>query len=146
MNYSLKINYLCPACRSHLRIWNNIIFTVRSESEKKQGILLLNPELGNYDLIHHASIKFDEGELVDFICPVCHADLTAAEINRNLARIVMIDENNKEYDVYFSRICGEHSTFKIREDDIIERFGENSSAYLNYFMSKFKKERPERGD
>ena len=107
---------------------------------------MLNPELGNYDLIHHASIKFDEGELVDFICPVCHADLTAAEINRNLARIVMIDENNKEYDVYFSRICGEHSTFKIREDDIIERFGENSSAYLNYFMSKFKKERPERGD
>jgi len=51
----------------------------------------------------------------------------------------LIDENNKEYDVYFSKICGEHSTFKIREDDIIEKHGEDSSAYLNYFMSKLKK-------
>jgi len=139
MDYSLEINYLCPHCRSYLRIWNNIILTAKSKSEKKQGILLLNPELGNYDFIHHISLKFVEGEMVDFICPVCHADLTATEINEHLARILMTDENEKEYDVYFSKICGEHSTFKIRKDDIIEKYGEDSSAYLNYFMSKLKK-------
>lgn len=136
---NLTINYLCPNCRSYLRVWNNIIFTVKLKSKKQQGILLLYPELGNYDFIHHTSIKFEEGELVDFICPLCHADLTATEINENLARVILIDENNKEYDVYFSKICGEHSTFKIKEDDIVEKYGEDSSSYLSYFMSKFKK-------
>jgi len=139
VTHNLTINYLCPDCRSYLRVWNNIIFTVKLKSKKQQGILLLNPQLGNYDFFHHTSIKFEEGELVDFICPVCHADLTATEINENLARVILIDENNKEYDVYFSKICGEHSTFKIREDDIISKYGEDSSSYLSYFMSKFKK-------
>ena len=137
---TLKINYLCPVCRSNIRVWNYIIFTVRRHSDKKMGILLLNPELGNYDLIHHSSLKYEEGEMVDFICPVCHADLTAPEINKNLAHVVMIDENNKEYHVFFSKICGEHSTFKIKENDIVEKYGEDSSAYVNYFMSRFKKE------
>jgi len=51
----------------------------------------------------------------------------------------MIDENNKEFDVYFSEICGEHSTFLIHEDDIVEKYGKDSSAYVNDFMSRLKK-------
>jgi hypothetical protein len=135
----LKINYLCPKCRAYLRVWNNIIFTVKYHSGKKRGILLLNPNLGNYNLIHHSSIKFKEGDMIEFLCPVCHADLTAAGISRKLAHVIMIDENNKEYNVFFSRICGEHSTFKIRQDDIVESYGEDSSAYVDYFMSRLKK-------
>jgi len=34
---------------------------------------------------------------------------------------------------FFSKICGEHSTFKIKEDDIVESYGEDSSGYVNYF-------------
>jgi hypothetical protein len=90
-------------------------------------------------LIHHSSIEFKEGEMLDFICPVCRADLTAVKVNSNLVKIVMIDENNIEFDVYFSKICGEHSTFLIQEDDIIEKYGEDSSSYVNYFMSRLKK-------
>ena len=84
---------------------------VKSESRNLQSILLLNPEIGNYNLIHHSSIEFSEGEMLDFICPVCRADLTAIGIHRNLVRIILIDEKNAEFDVYFSKICGEHSTF-----------------------------------
>ena len=142
MTEKLKIDYLCPHCRSFLRVWNNIIFTIRTKDyEKKQGILLLNPGLGNYNLIHHSSLKLEEGELVTFYCPVCSDDLTANEINDNLVRILMIDENGKEFDVYFSRICGEQSTFKIEKNDIIERFGKDSNTYQNYFLSKLKKGR-----
>jgi rubredoxin len=139
MENSLKINYLCPHCRAYLRVWNNIILTIKSGTKNSQGILLLNAEPGNYSLIHHSSIKFEEGEKWDFICPVCGADLTAADINRNLAKIIMIDENNKEFDVYFSKICGEHSTFLIHKNDIIEKYGEENSSYVNYFMSRLKK-------
>jgi hypothetical protein len=53
----------------------------------------------------------------------------------------MIDEDNKEFEVYFSKICGEHSTFLIHEDDVVEKYGEDSSSYVNYFMSRLKKRR-----
>ena len=103
--------------------------------------MLLNPELGNYNLIHHSSIEIQEGESLDFFCPICRADLSAVDLHRNLIRILMTDENNKEFDVYFSKICGEHSTFLIQNDNIVEKFGEESSSYVNYFMSRLKKSR-----
>lgn len=139
MKNSLENNYLCPHCRSYLRVKNNIIFTIKSDVKNLKGILLLNPELGNYNLVQHSSIKIEEGETLEFICPVCGVNLTATEINSNLAKIIMIDENNKEFDVYFSKICGEHSTFLIQKNNVIERFGKESSSYVNYFMSRLKK-------
>ncbi len=135
----LKINYLCPHCRSYLRVWNNIIFTVRSPDGGKRGLLLLNPELGKYDFISHYSLIIEEGEILDFYCPVCGENLKASDISEQMAWVVMTDEEGKEYDVYFSRICGEHSTFKIKEDDIIEKYGKDISSYMNYFVSKLKK-------
>ena len=141
MKSTLKNNYLCPHCRSYLRVWNNIILIVKSVSRNLQCILLLNPKIGNYDLIHHSSIEFNEGEKLDFICPVCRADLTAFGIHKNLVRIIMINSKNIEFDVYFSKICGEHSTFVIHKDDIIEKHGEDSSAYVNYFMSRLRKDK-----
>lgn len=139
MEFPVKTNYLCPHCRAYLRIWKNIIFVVKSESRNLQTILLLNPELGNYEVIHHTAVDVCDGNKLIFMCPVCHTDLTATGINENLNRIIMVDENNKEFDVYFSKICGEHSTFLIQEDNIIERYGEDSSSYLNYFNSRLKK-------
>jgi hypothetical protein len=129
-----------------LRVWNNIILIVKSVSRNLQCILLLNPKIGNYDLIHHSSIEFNEGEMLDFNCPVCRADLTAFGIHKNLVRIIMINRNNIEFDVYFSKICGEHSTFVIHKDDIIEKHGEDSSAYVNYFMSRLKKDKYDKAD
>jgi hypothetical protein len=146
MKYDLKINFLCPHCRAYLRVWNNIIFIVSSNLRNLSGILLLNPELGNYNLIHHSSIEFEEGEILNFICPVCRADLTASDINVNLARIIMLDADDKEYDVYFSKICGEHSTFVIHDDDILEKFGEDNLSYVNYFMSRLKRARSDQND
>jgi hypothetical protein len=139
MTTKLNVNYVCPDCRSYLRVWNNIIFSVTSCNREKRGLLLLNPELGNYEFISHYKLDFSKMECLNFFCPVCGVDLTASDVNKNLARIVMIDKDQKEYDVYFSRIRGEQSTFKISEDDIIEKYGKDSSSYVDYFMSKFKK-------
>ena len=111
MAAKLDVNNVCPHCRSYLRVWNNIIMSVKSCTEDKQGLLLLNPELGNYEFISHYSLDFQEMECLDFFCPVCSANFTAADVNKNLARIRMIDKDQKEYDLYFSRLRGEHSTF-----------------------------------
>jgi len=139
----LKHNYSCPKCHAFLRIWNNIIFTIRSADGEKKGILLLNPKLGNYSITSHPSLHFEEGELIDFFCPVCHASLAADKINSNLVRIIMTDEEGEQYDVYFSRIIGEESTFKIQDNNIIARFGKDDSHYVNYFLSKFREQKVE---
>jgi hypothetical protein len=139
MATKLEVNYVCPDCKSYLRIWNNIIFSVKSCTEDKKGLLLLNPELGNYDFISHYKLDFNKMDCIDFFCPVCNFDLTAKDVNKKLARIIMIDENEKEFDLYFSRLRGEESTFKVSNGDIIEKFGKDSSSYVDYFMSKLKK-------
>jgi hypothetical protein len=67
-------------------------------------------------------------------------NLTATEVNKNLARILMIDENEKVYDLYFSRLRGQQSTFKVSNGDIVEKYGKDNSSYVDYFMAKLKQE------
>lgn len=138
MNSKLKINYRCPHCDAYLRVWKNVIFSVRSSKGGKKSILLLNPELGNYTITSHPELSFEKGEAVDFFCPVCQANLSDSSINDKLVRVIMSDENGNEFDVYFSRIAGEHSTFKISKNNVIERFGKDVSSYVNYFMKRYQ--------
>ena len=105
------------------------------------GLLLLNPELGNYEFISHYTLEFDKMECLVFFCPVCGSDLTADDVNEKLARIKLVDKDQKEYDLYFSKLRGEQSTFKISNGDIVEKYGKDSSSYVDYFMSKLKKDK-----
>ena len=50
----------------------------------------------------------------------------------------MIDDNKEKYNVYFSSVVGEHTTFKIEKAKVVEKYGEDSSAYLDYFTKKLK--------
>jgi hypothetical protein len=96
------VNYACPNCRSYLLVWNHIDLIVKSCTEDKQGILLFNPELGNYEFICHNILDFKGMECLDYYCPACDSKLTATDENRNQARIIMVDKDQKEYDLYLS--------------------------------------------
>ena len=133
----MKSKFKCPFCHAHLRVRENIIFRVETKDHQK-GILLLDPEFGNYSYISAPDMKFENGEKLIFYCPVCSEDLTAKHININLINVAMVDKDGIEYDVYFSSIAGEHSTFKIQKEDIVERYGEDYSAYLGYFTQKLR--------
>jgi hypothetical protein len=109
MATKLDVNYVCPNCRSCLLVWNNIVLIIKSCTEDKQGILLLNPELGNYEFICHYILDFKGMECLDYFCPVCNSNLNATDVNRNLARIIMIDEDQQEYELYLSRDSGEQN-------------------------------------
>jgi len=132
----MKTKFQCPHCLAHLRVRENIIFKVKTQNNRI-GILLLNPDLGNYSYISAPNLKFAKGEKFVFYCPVCCSDLAATNINPNLVNILMNDGKN-EYDVYFSSVVGEHLTFKILDENIVERYGEDYSAYVNYFTQKFR--------
>lgn len=129
----MKNDYLCPYCKGHLKIDNDIIFAVRTKDQER-GILLLSPKLGNYRWRKHDSLNLVEGERVETFCPMCHSNLRAINVNRNLAEVIMVDENGAEWEVFFSEIVGEHCTYKIQDSDV-ESFGDDSDDYINYFGS-----------
>ena len=109
-----------------------VILSARKESGKR-GIILFNPKLGEYDVHMHHTFKIAEGEHLDMLCPLCHANLTDQTISKNLAKIKMIDGSGNEYDIYFSEIFGEKCTYKISSDKKVEKFGEDSEDYQNYW-------------
>ncbi|MBC8376876.1 MAG: hypothetical protein H8E26_12585 [FCB group bacterium] len=127
MNYE----YICPYCRGNLKIDGDIVFAVRTQNQQR-GLLMVNSELGDYRYRKHPDLDLNEGDRLETFCPICHANLKAINVNTNLAEIIMLDEEGKEYQIYFSKIVGEHVTLKIKDTDM-ESFGEDSEGYVNFF-------------
>ena len=121
-------NFLCPECNGQLNV-GSILFFVSKTPDKRDGLLLLHPELGNYRVINHESFHISKGELVEFFCPICHENLTS-EIDNNLVLIFMIDKKHVQHNILFSKINGERCTYKITGDDL-ESFGEDSANYID---------------
>lgn len=124
-------NYLCPHCKGQLRANNKIILSAKLENGDV-GLLLLDPELGNYKIIKHSSFKVNEGEKIDLYCTICHENLEAKGYDGHLARVIMIDTNNKEFDILFSNVAGEECTYLL-DDGIFEAYGVDSGQYTNFF-------------
>jgi hypothetical protein len=131
----MKYNeYNCPKCNGHLRLGKTIILSATNEDNKSRAIIFLHPELGNYSADYHPDTRFKKGDLVTFYCPICHHDLSSTR-HKNLSRVIMVD-NGAEFDIYFSRIAGEHSTIKMLGEHV-EWFGPDSGKYIDFFeMSK----------
>ena len=129
--------YMCPHCRGHLKVGDYIVLAAKN-AKKENGLLLLHPRIGNYNSIKHPSFDYKDGESIDFFCPLCQNRLVAS-FDENLVYVVMIDRDLKEYNIYFSRIAGEQSTYQVRDDTVMST-GEDSSKYTYFKMSdKFKK-------
>lgn len=127
----MENNYLCPFCRGQLKVGERIVFTAEC-CDGKGGLLFLSPKLGDYHLEHHPDFPLKAGEHLTMKCPICHANLSAIGVNRNLAEVIMVDPQNEESDIYFSEIVGEKCTYKVHAHEV-ESYGENSSTYMNYF-------------
>ncbi len=127
----MKNEYICPYCRGNLKIDNDIVFAVRTQSEQR-GIIMVSPKLGNYRYRKHPDLKLKDGDLLETFCPMCHSNLKAINVNTNLAEVIMVDENGDEYQIYFSEIVGEHVTFKIKDSDM-ESYGDDTEGYINFF-------------
>ena len=132
----MENHFICPNCHGHLKVGNHIIFRIRNR-KKDYGLLLLDPKIGNYQSIKHPEFEFQQGEALEFYCPLCHQNL-GADFDQNLTHVEMIDKDNKEHDIYFSRIAGEESTYQV-SGDTVRASGEHSGKYTYFKMSaKFK--------
>ncbi len=122
--------YICPECRGHLMVGEYIILAARNQREER-GILLLHPEIGNYSSIKHPTFKYATGDPIDFYCPMCQYYLQS-RFDKNLVHVILVDMDEKEYDVYFSRIAGEKSTYQVSDNSTVTSTGEDSHRYT-YF-------------
>lgn len=129
----MAVQYLCKACRGHLNVKTSIILAARKvNNSSKRGLVYLNPELGNYTHTTHESFPLEKGEEYIFSCPICGAQLNSRKYY-HLVRIVMIDDEGKEFRIYFSDIAGEKCTYKIRGTKIEQAEGPDAPVYNKYF-------------
>ena len=124
--------FMCPHCRGHLKVGEQIIFRVRNQ-KKKYGLLLLSPLIGNYDSIKHPEFEYHTGEALEFYCPLCSHELSTT-IDDNLIFVVMVDNLGVEHNIYFSKISGEQSTYQVTGDTVTAT-GEHSGRYTYFSIS-----------
>jgi hypothetical protein len=123
--------FKCPYCSGQLKAHTKIILSAR-KSTGQRGLILFNPKLGEYDILTHNTFRLQEGEHLDMLCPLCHANLTDQTISKSLAKILMIDEKGNESQIYFSEIVGKKCTYKIQGKEV-KAFGKDAGEYLNYW-------------
>lgn len=130
-------SFLCPKCMSHLCVGNHLIFKVKNQ-KKQMALLLMDPHIGNYASIKHPGFEVKKGELLEFFCPLCNTSLQS-DIHLNLAHVILQEENGKEYDVYFSQVTGEHSTYETHGESV-RVTGEDAGKYTYFKLGdKFKR-------
>ena len=127
----MATEYLCKVCRGHLKVKTSIVLAATKSNSLTRGLVFLNPEIGNYTITTHPSFQIKEGDEYIYTCPICHSQLNSAKYN-HLVRIIMIDDDGKEFNIYFSGIAGEKCTYKIRGTKI-EKKGPDASLYDKYF-------------
>jgi len=121
----------------HIRVGDHLIFKVRN-CEKQNAIVLLSPQIGNYSSVKHPTFEIKKGEFLEFYCPLCNNPLRSV-IHPNLAYVLMIDEKGKTFDVYFSQVAGEHSTYETFGDSV-HMEGDDAGKYTYFKIGdKFKK-------
>lgn len=127
----MAVEYLCKVCRGHLNVKTSIVLAAAKKNSFQRGLIYLNPDIGNYTITSHPSFQIKEGEEYIYTCPICHSQLNSTKYS-HLVRIIMVDDNGKEFDIYFSGIAGEKCTYKIGESEMEVR-GPDSNLYNKYF-------------
>jgi hypothetical protein len=125
-------SFICPYCRGHLKVGDKVIFRVRNK-KKDYGMLLLSPQIGNYDSVKNPEFEYKTGEALEFYCPLCSHSLSTT-IDENLIFVVMVDNLRVEHNIYFSRISGERSTYQVTGDNV-RAAGEHADRYTCFSIS-----------
>jgi len=122
----MRYAYLCPHCQAHLNAREETI-ALLAEREGQRGLMMFNSQPGDYEFFAARDLEVVGGDVWTFHCPVCHEDLTDAD-NPKLARITL-ETAKGEHAVCFSRTAGEHATFVVDAEGVVEAHGEHQTFY-----------------
>ncbi len=114
-------HYHCPGCNASLNKDGRVHFVLKTNGESTN--ISLNPNPGEYDYNCEPELHLTEGEVYDFFCPECDKNLQSDRFNE-FVEINMKVTDEIEFEVLFSRVCGQHCTYVVTED-MVERHGEH---------------------
>ena len=132
----MEWKYSCPKCTAILNPGQSIILL--GHHEGVDTLLAFHPEPGNYALGVPYNVTINGGEVWNFGCPVCHADLNIPD-EKDLAALDMTDGLGVWNKVFFSRVAGEQATFVIpREaEDKMQKYGVDLTKYERCLWQKY---------
>ncbi len=127
----MENNYICPKCKGQLKVKKSVVLAAKTPSGEK-GLIFLSPKIGDYHVTKHKDFEIKEGERLELFCPICHENLEAKSLNKNLAKFLMRDKDNVDHDVLISEIAGEKCTYVIYKNHV-DSFGKDAKHYVNFF-------------
>ena len=122
----MENTFKCPKCGGVLSQDGNLIFAVENKTGQR-SLLMLSTKLGDYGIKNTLPFRFDVGDKFNFYCPVCQGSLKC-EAHEDLIKVEMTDEKEYTYEVCFSRVAGEQSTYRIYGKTVTS-YGEDAGKY-----------------
>lgn len=131
----MSSRYFCPHCNNQINIDDKIVL-IFTTKDNKSALVFLHAQLGNYNVKCSIDLNFKSQESVNFYCPICKENLESKNYE-NFATLNLV-ENNKTYEIIFSRIYGVKCTYKIQEK-LISAFGADAKKYSDIInISRWK--------
>lgn len=121
-------SFKCPSCKSTLNVHHYIPMAIRTENDQK-GMVLLSSELGDYKVHFSPNLHVRIGDKIRFHCPTCQENLGHPS-NRDLVQIQRTNEYGVDSTVVFSSVYGEHTSFEIKEENLIS-YGSNALKFTD---------------
>ena len=120
-----QYDYFCPKCKEKLNENGKVILNVHRTDDSNAKIFL-DPKPHSYHLKCEPEIAFLENEIVDFICPHCSSNLHSDQYEKFVALTLKVTEG-VFFDVFFSRVYGDHRTY-VGIEDFKEEYGDEMGA------------------
>jgi hypothetical protein len=117
--------YSCPYCDSVVNPDETVILL--GERGSIQCLLGFHPQPGNYTIYVAPGIDMSRGDLWDFLCPICRANLRSEE-HDNLCKLICW-QGQKRRLVLFSRVVGEQATYTVEDQTVDEKHGTDADQY-----------------
>jgi hypothetical protein len=129
-----RLKFACPHCQAILNPGERLVFAVRHGDLR--GLMLMRPRLGDYrfDCDNSFAEQVSPGDVVDFACPVCQADL-AVPSGERFAEVLLHNADEQVKRVRFSRRCGEHATFT-HDGQEVTSYGEHAAVFEHLDFSE----------
>ena len=115
-----QFDYSCPKCDVKLSKNNLVLFNVNRNKDKTVK-LFLDPKPLVYSFKCEPKTTFIKDEIVNFSCFNCNVNLQSDKYP-NFLYIVLKVTDKVVFDVFFSRIYGDHRTY-VGIEDFEEEYG-----------------------
>jgi hypothetical protein len=123
----MNLKYVCPHCRNSVNLGDDVMLIGKTGTGLR-GIVVLSAEPGNYTAKFSDDITVTEGNRLNLSCPICHKKLSRWR-NKNLAMLLLVDDDKVERKIYFSQIVGQNCTYIIEGRNLKQSFGEHTGQY-----------------